>query len=223
MRPEFRRAGAPGGHAGNRARGPAAENASGTVAGSPFSRAQILHLMRTEFARARRYKFPLAAILIEADRLRALADVHGRELRTVAQREVERIVRENTRGADHLGMFGEDRFLLMLPHTDSDEALVVAERIRSAVLPLELVVHGQVVRLTLSAGIAATGEDETMFFDTLLSQVEMALEWASDNGGNAAMRFDRQRFLGGAEESVDDNGLRRRAEDRREDQERGDA
>ena len=55
----------------------------GEVAGSPFSQAQILHLIKTEFSRARRYEHPIACILIQVDRLTALVDVHGRQLREV--------------------------------------------------------------------------------------------------------------------------------------------
>ena len=103
---------------------------------------------------------------------------------------------ENTRGADHLGVFGDDRFLLVLPHTDADAATIVADRIRIAVAELDLAVGGQAVDVSASVGLSAVLDDDTMFFDTLLSQVEMALEWAKDGGGNTTTRFDRERFLG---------------------------
>ena len=58
---------------------------AGPVAGSPFSQSQILHLMKTEFARARRYGFPVSCMLVQVDRLDALVDLHGGALRDYFQ------------------------------------------------------------------------------------------------------------------------------------------
>ena len=46
-----------------------------------FSYTQILHLLKIEFARARRYQYDLSCILVEVDRLASLGDLHGSMVR----------------------------------------------------------------------------------------------------------------------------------------------
>jgi diguanylate cyclase (GGDEF)-like protein len=164
--------------------------------GVPFSQAQILHLMKTEFARARRYGYPLSCVLLEIDRLQALAETHGAEVRQTLKRNLARIIDEKTRGHDYLGAISDGHHLLVLPHTDAAQALVVADRVRRNFAELEVRVDGHPLHVTLSLGLATCEDRETMFFDTLVSQAEVALTWAMREGGNRAVAFRRDRFVG---------------------------
>ncbi len=163
------------------------------VAGSPFTQAQILHLMKTEFARGRRYGFPVSCILIQVDRLTPLVDLHGAQLRDAVRRELGRLVSSKTRGADHLGLVSDDRYLLVLPHANGEAAARVAERLCQAFGMLEVDVAGTILSLTLSVGVASSDGQRTMFFDTILSQAEAALAWAIEAGGNQTAVFRPER------------------------------
>ncbi len=166
------------------------------ISRAPFSQAQILHLMKTEFSRARRYGYPLACLLMKPDRVQlGYLGVSPSQFRESIHRELARLVAEKTRDHDHLGMVEDDGFLAVLPHTDAESAFIVADRIRQAFTGLEL--EGTDVELTLSLSIAACEDRDTLFFDTLLSQAEMALEWAMEAGGNRVETFRRERYAGG--------------------------
>ncbi len=78
-------------------------------------------------------------------------------------------------------------------HGAQRRALPVAE-----INALEVKVDQTRVALSLSVGIASCEERETLFFDTLMSQAEMAMEWASKEGGGRVVVFDKDRFLGPA-------------------------
>ena len=192
--PGFRTGG--GGGPGSQGSGPGGGGGLGGsgLPGSPFSQAQILHLMKAEFARARRHGLPLACLVIQIDRIAFLADYHGLELKSRLLKELGRLVSEKTRGADNLGLITDDRYLLLLPHTTEAQAEVVAERIRCTFA--ELVVESQGVRIptTLSLG-AAAADPQTLFFDTLISQAEVAAEWAASAGGDQTVPFQRDRYL----------------------------
>lgn len=190
--PEFRKGSAREG-GGSRSSHSGGFQGADAVAGSPFTQAQILHLMKTEFARGRRYGFPVSCIVIQVDRLVPLVDVHGTQLRDVVRRELCRLVSTKTRGADQLGLASDDRYLLLLPHADEEAALRVGERIREAFGGLEVEVGGTILGLTLSVGVASSDERQTMFFDTILSQAEAALGWAVDAGGNQTAVFHPER------------------------------
>src|SRR5690606_4076495 len=115
-RPGGRTAGSSGAMAGG----------DGFLSSSLFSQAQILHLMKNEFARGRRHGVPLACVVLQVDRLPQLVDLYGLALRQVVRETLADLVRQKTRGSDMLGVANEDRYLLMLPHTGLEAARIVA-------------------------------------------------------------------------------------------------
>jgi diguanylate cyclase (GGDEF)-like protein len=183
-RPGFRK-GRPG---GPRAGG-TANSGEGFLSSSLFSQAQILHLMKNEFARSRRHGIPLGCVLLQVDRLSQLVDLHGASLRNSVREEIGQMVREKTRGADLLGATNDDCYLLVLPHTNLEQTRIVAERLHQVFQGIEIAVDGRELALSLSIGISACVDQQTMFFDTLMAQAEAALEYAMQNGGNQVISF----------------------------------
>ncbi|MCY2957061.1 MAG: diguanylate cyclase [Planctomycetota bacterium] len=167
----------------------AASPHEGFVSGALFSQAQILHLMKTEFARARRHHIPLSCMILQVDRLAQLIDLYGADLRLRVRETLARLVREKTRGADLLGTVSDDRYLLMLPHTDMANSRIVADRLHGMFSEFEIQVDSRALDLKLSIGLAASNDQQTMFFDTLIGQAESALEWAAGQGGNRVAAF----------------------------------
>lgn len=189
--PGFRKGRSQGG------RGPAPrDSGEGFVSSSLFSQAQILHLMKTEFARARRHGIPLGCMLLQVDRVNQLIDLYGADLRQTLRQTLSLMVREKTRGADLLGVVNEDRYLLVLPHTALEATRIVAERLHSLFRDYEVAVDGRPLDLTVSVGLSATGQSEAMFFDTLVGQAEAALDFAIDHGGNRIASFGETQLLG---------------------------
>ncbi len=172
------------------------DGADGFISGSMFSQAQILHLMKAEFARARRHGLSLGCLLLQVDRIPHLVDLYGVELRPTLRQTLIQLVREHTRGADLIGMIQEDRYMLVLPHTNVEQARVVAERLHGIFNKCEVGVGGRVLNLTLSVGISATGQSDAMFFDTLVGQAEAALDFAVGQGGDRVLSFGETQLLG---------------------------
>jgi diguanylate cyclase (GGDEF)-like protein len=183
-KPGFRRTRPTGGSAaGGR------DASDGFLSGSLFSQAQILHLMKNEFARARRYTLPLGCIVLQVDRLPQLVDLHGAELRHSVRAAMAELVRDKTRGSDLLGTTNDDRYLLLLPHTDLAGTRLVADRLLEAFGGLEVVVDGRPLALTVSIGVSSVVDHKAMFFDTLLAQAESALDDATRAGGGLVRSF----------------------------------
>ncbi len=183
-KPGFRRGSSGGGES-------FADQALGSA---PFSQAQINHLMKTEFARARRYEYPVACVLMRADRIQALVELHGSELKGVVRRELAALVSDKTRGHDYVGLIADETHMLVLPHTDAAGARVVASRICESFRRLEVQIAGVRLPMSLSLGITACADKSTLFFDTFVAQAEVALDWAIADGGDQVVVFDRVRF-----------------------------
>lgn len=196
-RPGFRR-GRPAGSAAKAA----GDQGDGFLSTSLFSQAQILHLMKNEFARARRHGVPLGCALLQVDRLPQLVDLHGLELRNAVRGALTSLVREKTRGADLIGVTNDDRYLLMLPHTDLAATRLVAQRLQQQFSQLEVTVDGRVLALSLSIGVTACTDQSTLFFDTFVAQAEAALDYAVEQGGDCIASFGEVQLRGGVEDGT---------------------
>jgi diguanylate cyclase (GGDEF)-like protein len=140
---------------------------------------QILSLLRIEFARARRYSFPLSCLAVAIDGARSReAPLRDELLRSLADK-----ARGQLRGSDAIGRW-EERLVLVLPHTAADGARAIAERLRGAAARLERVREAGAAPLTLSVGAATFHERGAIFFDSVLKSAEAALAEAQAEGGD---------------------------------------
>lgn len=149
-----------------------------------FSYTQILHLLKIEFARARRYQYELSCVLVEVDRLASLGDLHGSMVRDQVESAVAELLNRNSRSCDFVGHLG-DRFVLVLPHTDARGAQLLARRLHDRIAALELRVDENLLRISASLGVASQDGDDSIFFDAVLKRAEAALAEATSQGGDA--------------------------------------
>jgi diguanylate cyclase (GGDEF)-like protein len=103
-----------------------------------------------ELQRATRFDRPLALLMIDVDHLRHVNTTHGHVGGDRALRSVASSLLSATREYDIAARFGGDEFCVLLPETDLEGALVVADRIRT------LVEQGKTQpRITVSIGVAS--------------------------------------------------------------------
>ena len=149
-----------------------------------FSLTQIRHLMRVEFSRAQRYGYPLSCLVVACDRLGHLRDLYGYALKEAVVEDVVELLRGATRNCDYLGRLLDDRLMGILPHTDHMGAKTACSRLLKAARKLSFEGGGNPIRITLSIGLATYAENNTMFFDSLVSAAEKAHARAAADGGD---------------------------------------
>ena len=91
--------------------------------------------------------------------------------------------REALRDSDLFGRLGGEEFAALLYDTNSETALVVAERIRESFAAATSEVDGNVVGATVSIGIAHC-EGAVLEVPELLAQADRALYFAKERGRN---------------------------------------
>ena len=139
-----------------------------------------------EWNRAVRQETLLAFIMIDIDHFKQFNDLYGHNAGDQCLRAVANALKsEVLRPQDHLARFGGEEFSLLLPHTDGDGAVSLAERLRSAVMRLELSHRGSgLAQVTVSLGCAAMtplhGDEKTL----LLEMADAALYEAKRSGRN---------------------------------------
>lgn len=107
-----------------------------------------------DFKRARRFGEPLSVLLIDVDRFKQINDEHGHIAGDGVLRQLATTLRMSLpRQFDILARFGGEEFAAVLPHTDREAALVVAERLRAAVEATPISTSDGPKAVTISIGI----------------------------------------------------------------------
>ncbi|MGZ3459258.1 MAG: GGDEF domain-containing protein [Archangium sp.] len=166
---------------------PAAEPARASGAGllAPLTQfyafAHFKDFIFVEVKRSRRYGLPLALALVAFDPLRVQVE---RELREQLYGGLALAIRRSLRDTDFPVQYSADRVLLLLPHTDLAGAQTVARRVCERVARSSLSFDDQVLRPTVSVGLAALAPRREVSFGDLVRQAQLSLESAQAAGGN---------------------------------------
>lgn len=158
---------------------------SDPLTGLPNRRAFEEALAR-DLARTERSGGMLTLILIDADHFKKVNDTYGHQAGDIVLRALSDVLRECTRTSDMAARIGGEEFALVLPQTDSDNAHVVAERVRMRFAVRKIVLDdGRVVKATVSLGMATAAAPGCRSFDKALYEAaDRALYQAKASGRN---------------------------------------
>lgn len=132
-----------------------------------------------EVARAVRYRAPLAVLMVDLDGFKDHNDAFGHVAGDEAIRHAADVLSAALRPHDFLGRYGGDEFTVILPHTSSIGARVLAERLRREVS----MAAWRERDFTVSIGYAVLGEG-TSTLEELLTAADAALYQAKRAGRN---------------------------------------
>jgi diguanylate cyclase (GGDEF)-like protein len=148
-----------------------------------LTRRHFFSIAESEFRRFTRYRRPLSVLVLDADRFKAINDLHGHHAGDLALRSLSLVAMEHKRTQDTFGRLGGEEFGLILPETNLEQARVVAERIRAMLEQTPVSMDGSLIQATVSIGVAEAGAgDET--FDQLLRRADLLMYKAKDQGRN---------------------------------------
>jgi diguanylate cyclase (GGDEF)-like protein len=145
-----------------------------------FNRRGIEIKLATELKRVRTGKHKLSIALIDIDYFKSINDAQGHAAGDAALRDIAEIIANHLRGRDHLGRYGGDEFLLILPHTPCSIAVGVTDRLCNAVTSLAR--SSGDMPLTLSIGLTEAIHDDDAV--SLIARADKALYQAKSDGRN---------------------------------------
>jgi diguanylate cyclase (GGDEF)-like protein len=149
-----------------------------------LSRRALLEMLDAEVARAGRYGSALACLMLDLDHFKKFNDTYGHQYGDKVLHRIAGVLFEHCRKNDHLGRYGGEEFLIILPETRIDGATVFAERVRAAVADTPLDQGDE--RITLSIGVAEwRGRDDSA--NRLIAQADRALLEAKAAGRNCVV------------------------------------
>jgi diguanylate cyclase (GGDEF)-like protein len=130
---------------------------------------RLLEALDSEFKRYGRTRKAFAIVLLDLDHLKNINDTHGHLVGSRALCRLADIVRLHSREIDIAARYGGDEFVLVLPETNAQSALLVAQRICDRLRD-----DGEDPPLSVSTGIAVY-PDHGQTFDELLIAADRAL------------------------------------------------
>ncbi len=148
-----------------------------------FSRRYMEDRLPKEIVRAYRYQRPLSVMIAGLCDFEQIRSKHGHYacdlvLKAVAECFVEGIRKD----VDWVARYGEGEFLIALPETGSQEAMIVARRLRLRIGSMSIPIHGQELKLTAIFGISgfyAQKDKQGMAMDILLESADKYLRKAT--------------------------------------------
>jgi diguanylate cyclase (GGDEF)-like protein len=147
-----------------------------------------------EAALARRGVATASVVLVDVDSFKRINDTHGHEVGDRVLRELADILRATSRTADHLGRWGGEELICVLPATDLEGARLFADRVCRRVREHSFHTVG---RVTISAGVAefvelsSSSRDPTLDW---LARADAALYRAKRNGRDRVELATRSAF-----------------------------
>lgn len=110
--------------------------------------------LQNEFKRLKRSGHQGTLLMCDIDHFKRINDNYGHAAGDVVIRQVAQAVKKNLRETDVAGRYGGEEFAVLLVDTSADQALYFAERLRKTVEALSMEFNQQLLKATVSVGIA---------------------------------------------------------------------
>ena len=147
-----------------------------------------------ELKRAARVASPLAVIIGDVDHFKRINDRHGHDAGDRVIKAVAAHLMAVARESDVLGRWGGEEFLAILPESDEEAAVALAERMRVALetskMPLP---DGEQVTISLGVAALEAGKADAWGWDRLVQRADRALYKAKKAGRNRVLAAGEDR------------------------------
>lgn len=150
--------------------------------------------MSEEIRKAQRLERKLSIMLIDIDHFKKFNDTWGHQTGDDVLRTVAKKIKDNVRkGIDIPARYGGEELTVIMPETDSNGAMILAERIRLAIekTPLENPSGGEPLRVTVSMGVS-TFPEQAITVQELVEKADIALYKSKAEGRNRVTQYSEE-------------------------------
>ncbi|NTW81046.1 MAG: GGDEF domain-containing protein, partial [Geobacteraceae bacterium] len=141
--------------------------------------------MDLEIARSQRYGREFSLLSFDVDNLKRINDEYGHPVGDLVLVKICLAACKVIRSSDTFVRCGGDEFSIIIPETNNDRAMVVAEHLRQCVEELEIQVENEILKVRISIGLASYDPfDKTMDKKQIINMSDKALLQAKRSGKN---------------------------------------
>ena len=137
----------------------------------------------------------IAVLMFDIDFFKKFNDTYGHECGDFVLISVADIIKKSLRDVDVASRYGGEEFTVLLCDTDKDGAMIVAERIRSAIDEHDFVYNDQHLHVTISVGVSVFDADTNLVNspNCFVNQADQALYVSKSNGRNRVTYFEHEK------------------------------
>lgn len=154
-----------------------------------YNRRRLFQILNQEINRCGRSQNTFCLCIMDIDHFKQVNDTYGHQAGDVVLREMADSVSRDFRSIDCFGRYGGEEFLMVLPQTSLEGALIKAERIRQQVESLDFPKVAENFHITVSIGVAEHKKSESI--DDTLARADQCLYAAKDAGRNQVWSENR--------------------------------
>ncbi len=160
-----------------------------------YNRKYLHHRLEAEISRSKRYSTHLSCLLLDIDYFKIVNDMYGYDWGDILLKKIAQMLSALVRKEDVLTRYGDEEFIILLPETTEQQAMIFAERFRKDVEKMEFIPANEEERhpITISGGISSfpcmEGVEENA--NTLIRYAEHALYSAKQSGKNKIVEFSK--------------------------------
>ncbi|WP_169726065.1 sensor domain-containing diguanylate cyclase [Aestuariibacter salexigens] len=138
-----------------------------------------------ECKRAQRYETWLSIACLDIDHFKSINDTYGHQTGDSALVSVVKRIQSAMRETDNIYRMGGEEFIILMPHTNAEDAEIASERMRHAVAQTDLTISG--ISFPISISIGLLSQKGELSENECLTRVDKCLYRAKANGRNCVV------------------------------------
>lgn len=154
-----------------------------------YNRRFIDRQIEHEFNLSCRHSIPFSIALLDVDHFKSINDTYGHHTGDLVLKRIAEILSNSLRKSDFVGRFGGEEILIILPGTNREGALNLAEKLREKIASKPIIntgehCFGQDLYCTVSIGVATFDCKRHKHFKDLINDADVAMYEAKCSGRN---------------------------------------
>lgn len=158
-----------------------------------LNRRAFTEICSKELKLAVRNQFPISLVIIDVDYFKEYNDNKGHIQGDKVLRKISKTIQKHLRrSTDLISRYGGDEFLVLLNHTNLEQAMNVAEHLRATIEALKIPYSNKDIQenITITLGVTTILPDKNYSVNKLIAVADAALYKAKNAGRNKVIGVD---------------------------------
>lgn len=140
--------------------------------------------LERELSRAQRHQRELSMLIFDIDFFKKVNDTFGHLAGDYVLRDLASVISKRSRHEEVFARYGGEEFVVLLPESNSSEAITLAEQLRKLVEDHKFVFEGEEIPVTVSIGVMTTGGKDKLTSADFIKAADEQLYIAKSEGRN---------------------------------------
>ena len=149
-----------------------------------YNRAYLLDMLPKLIATSQRYQENLSIVMVDLDHFKAINDSYGHLGGDMVLKATALVMQQGIRETDLVARYGGEEFMLVLPHTNQEQAWLVAEKVRLQLSHTHITLPDQELPIQVTASLGVTQLLAIDSVDSLIQRADALLYQSKKQGRN---------------------------------------